>query len=159
MRWVATLACVLAASTLASCGGSTPRSHQAQAAAALASWSSGASFAAGITTLLTDSTTVREAIASHDAPKVLHTVCVEMLDDAQGTNNYLPTTDPQLTALLSSAYDQLVNAANACYGGTGSAAALAGADRERHAAVGLLVAAVLREEEVVGRSLHVKGIP
>ena len=159
MKWAAILPCVLAAAMLASCGASQPRSHQAQAAAALASWASAAGFASGITTLLTDSTTVHGAIAARDSAKMLRTVCVEMLDDAQGTNNYLPTTDPQLTSLLSSAYVQLGNAANACFDGAGSRVALAAADRVRHGAVGLLVAAVLREEEVVGRSLHVQGIP
>jgi len=154
MRWGTALACAIAGIALAGCGSTqTP-------AKAVALWASprGASLSEGVSTLLADSHSVHAAIIRRAGVKQLHTVCVELLNDAQGTNDALPTPDAQLTRLLSEAYGHLVHAANACYTEAASRVALAAADRERSAAIGLLIEAVLREEAVTGSSLHIPGI-
>ena len=152
MRWGATILSLVAGIALAGCGSTqTP-------ASAVTSWARGASLSEGVSTLLADSHGVHVAIVRHQGVKQLHTVCVELLNDAQGTNDALPTPDAQLTRLLSEAYGHLVHAANACYAGAASRVALAAADRERSAAIGLLIEAVLREEAVAGRTLHIPGI-
>jgi hypothetical protein len=153
MKVAAAVACLGAGLVLGACASAQ------SPGAALASWSSQNEFSAAVTTLLTDSNVVHVAIMRHESPKAVRTVCVELLDDAQGANDALDTPDAQLTSLLSRSYDHFAHAANACFDGSASPTALGAADRERHVAVGLLVQAVLREEAVVGRSLGVRGIP
>jgi len=147
------VAVVAAGLALAGCGGAqSPGS-------ALSSWTSSSQLANAAGTLLNDSGAVRDAIHQHRAASVVKTVCAELLLDAQGANNELPTPDAQLTGLLSGAYDQFAKAASRCYAASGTPVALSRADAIRVGALGLLVAAVLRAEAVLGRPLHVRGIP
>jgi len=147
------IACVLAGISLSACGGTqTP-------AEALNAWTSSTQLANAVTALLTDSRAVHDAITMHRDAKVIRTVCAELLLDAQGANDSLPTPDGQLTGLLSSAYGELAAAASRCYGAATLPAKLEAADARRSRAIGSLVAGVLRAEAVLGRPIHVAGIP
>jgi hypothetical protein len=144
----------LAAMALAGCGTAV------SPAAAVRSWSSAGEFPQSVTTLLRDSADVHHEISFHRPPLNVKTACDELFNDANYENtDELTTPDHQLTNLLADAYDAFIQAADRCANDPGSPTVLAAVDRERHRAVGLLVAGVLREEDVAGRSLGIRGIP
>lgn len=145
----------LAGVLLAACGSTI------SPATAMTRWAatSDTAFAAAVTTLISDRQHVSAAIGNHQPVSTIRTVCEILLGHAQAANNFLPTPDPQLTGQLSAAYDRLVQGADRCYNGAGDPAALASAQSELRAAIGLLIGGVLREEFVAGRSLGIPGIP
>ena len=150
----AAVAAAVASTVLSACG--SPPSP----ADAVRTWASTGSFAQSVETLLSDSTAMAHEIAHHRAATNVRTICAELFDDTNGANtDELPSPDDRLSSLLGSAYDRLVQAASRCTQAPGDPAVLARADAERHLAVGMLVAAVLREEAVAGRSLRIPGIP
>lgn len=150
----AVVAAVAASVALCACG------SQSSPGAAVRAWASAGSFDQSVRTLLADSTGLEREIAHHRPALNIKTACAELFDDANGSNtDELPAPDAKLTTLLAAAYDDLVQASARCVHAPSDAAVLTKVDRERHRAVGLLVAAVLREEAVAGRSLGIQGIP
>jgi hypothetical protein len=151
MRRLAALA--IAGVVLAGCGGTQSPGQ------ALQLWSDASHLKEAAGTLLHDEAQVHDAITARRDARVIHTVCVELLNDAQGANDELPSSDPQLTGLLSDAYGKFVQAANRCYDAASDPAGLTRADRLRRAATVALVSSVLRAEAVLGHSLKVPGVP
>jgi hypothetical protein len=153
-RLVVTACGSLAAILLAGCGSTV------SAATSLKDWASANQFGQSVWDLVHDAKDIRVAITQHDAPITIRTDCLELFQDANGENtDLLPTPDPQLTQLLSSAYDEYVHASAVCDEHSTSRSGLDGVVGDLDAGFGKLVEGALREESVTGRSLNVKGIP
>jgi hypothetical protein len=144
------LACLL----LAGCG-ATPQTPRA----AVSAWVRDSGFAEAVTTLVGDAARVHADVTSKASPGDLRRDCSELANNAQGANNELVTPDRQLTEQLSFAYGHLTQFAARCVASAADPARLARLDGTRRAALGALVAGVLRAEDVLGRSLHVDGVP
>jgi len=142
------------ATAVAGCGGPV------SPATAVRRWATEGEFAQSVATLLRDSASVHHEIAFHRPALNVRTACDELFNDANYENtDELTTPDPRLTDLLAASYDRFIQAAARCATHAGDPAVLAGVDAERHRAVGLLIAGVLREEAVAQRSLKVRGVP
>jgi hypothetical protein len=106
-----------------------------------------------IGTLRADVTNVDQALARHNAPAAIRTVCALLSTDANRAMGSLPTPDGPLTAALERAYTDAASAGDHCERGAGASAALmAQSARERTALGPLLDAAVARIEAVTGRT-------
>lgn len=148
----ALVAVAIAGALLAACSTESPK-------VATANWTSSSQFAQAAGDLLYDYSQIRGAVDHHDTTKAVRTYCAYLFTDANNENtDILPTPDPQLTNLLSSAEDGFIHAAAQCMGNPGDRTAQRLALTECRVAVGSLVAAVLRDEAVTGTTLKVKGI-
>lgn len=84
---------------------------------ALSDWATSSNLSANSAQLVRDARHALSALADpHTTAAQLHTVCAVL--DLESLQAYaaLPTPDPQTTALLSSAYTDLGDGANECYG-------------------------------------------
>jgi hypothetical protein len=145
-------AVAIAGALLAACSTESPKE-------ATSKWTSSSQFAQAAGDVLYDYSQVRGAVDHHDSTKAVRTYCEELFADANGENTgILPTPDPQLTNLLSSAEDGFIHAAAQCMGNPGDGTVQRAVLTECRVAIGSLVAAVLRDEAVTGTTLKVRGI-
>ena len=107
---------------------------------------SGAAGGAAIGHVEVDSRNIDLALAHHDPPAAIRTVCALLTNDAQTAIGNLPTPDTQLTDDLNTAYEDAAAAGNDCYNGAAGNAALLrrSAAERRQAALPLLATAVDR---------------
>jgi hypothetical protein len=150
-RGLAALCALLAGSGVL--GGCAGQEQSGPPAARVASWVSGAGGGAAIGTLRVDSANVSQALARHDPPAAIKTVCVLLTTDAETALGNLPTPDTVLTDELDTAYGDAASAGDDCYAGAGGAKSLlARSARERAALESKLVTAVARITEVTGHA-------
>lgn len=98
-----------------------------------------------------DSRNIDLAIARHNTPAALRTVCALLTTDAQTAIGSLPTPDTQLTDELNSAYEDAASAGNDCYNGAdGNAALLRRSASERAKLVPMLQTALDRITSITG---------
>jgi hypothetical protein len=76
-------------------------------------WVSGTGLGEDIGTLVADNARVPKDVANGTG--AVHAACGTLLDDAQMANGSLPSPDPQVTDLLTQAYNLEGTAANQCY--------------------------------------------
>jgi len=121
--------------------------------ARVSTWVSGAAGGAAIGTLEADSANIDQALAHHDAPAAIKTVCALLTNDAETAIGNLPTPDGQLTNDLNDAYQKGAAAGDDCYGGaSGNASLLKRSAEERAALLPLLTTALDRIASVTGRT-------
>ena len=85
--------------------------------ARVSTWVSGAAGGAAIGTLEADSANIDQALAHHDAPAAIKTVCALLTNDAETAIGNLPTPDGRLTNDLNDAYQKGAAAGDDCYDG------------------------------------------
>jgi hypothetical protein len=111
-------------------------------------WVGGTSFGEDIGTLVADNA----RIAKETSTGAMHAACGTMEDDADTTNDELPTPDPQVTDWLSAAYGLEGTAATDCYNaGITNKKLLATAERDAKKADGLYSRALIRIQSIDGR--------
>jgi hypothetical protein len=145
------MAVVIAGScALAGCAG---QEQSGSPSARVSTWVSGAAGGAAVGTLEADSANIDQALAHHDAPAAIKTVCALLTNDAETAIGNLPTPDNQLTDDLNHAYEKGAAAGDDCYNGAaGNVALLKRSAQERAALVPLLTTAIDRIESVTGRT-------
>jgi hypothetical protein len=95
---------------LTSCAG---EDQQGSPAHRMSIWVSGTGLGEDIGTLIADNARVPKDVANGTG--AVHAACGTMLNDAQMANGSLPSPDPQVTDLLTQAYNLEGTAANECY--------------------------------------------
>lgn len=120
----------------------------------LRAWVSTNQVGQSIGTLSDDVSNVNKALAEHQGPGVLHTLCAGLQNDAQTANGNLPTPDTQLTQVLARAYTLDYDAGGYCYraGGAGNpldAKSSADSTQASH----LLIEALARIQDVTGTAV------
>lgn len=149
-RWVAVLS-VLAVAGAVALAGCSGQEQSGPPAARVATWVSGAGGGAAIGTLRVDSANVSQALARHNPPAAIKTVCALLTTDAETAIGNLPTPDTMLTDELNTAYEDAASAGDDCYAGAGGdRSLLARSTRERAALASKLVTAVDRITAVTG---------
>jgi hypothetical protein len=145
------MAVVIAGScALAGCAG---QEQSGTPSARVSTWVSGAAGGAAIGTLEADSANIDQALAHHEAPAAIKTVCALLTNDAETAIGNLPTPDNQLTNDLNHAYAKGAAAGDDCYAGAaGDTSLLKRSADERAALVPLLTTAVDRIASVTGRT-------
>jgi hypothetical protein len=145
------MAVVIAGScALAGCAG---QEQSGSPSARVSTWVSGAAGGAAVGTLEADNANIDQALAHHDAPAAIKTVCALLTNDAETAIGNLPTPDNQLTDDLNHAYEKGAAAGDDCYSGAaGNVALLKRSAQERAALVPLLTTAIDRIESVTGRT-------
>jgi hypothetical protein len=103
------LAAVIALS-LTSCAG---EDQQGSPAHRMSVWVSGTGLGEDIGTLIADNARVPKDVTNGTG--AVHAACGTLLNDAQMANGSLPSPDPQVTDLLTRAYNFEGTAANECY--------------------------------------------
>ncbi|HEY6426400.1 MAG TPA: hypothetical protein VIX84_04130 [Acidimicrobiales bacterium] len=101
---------VVAALTLTACAGEDqmgPSAHR------MSVWVGGTGFGQDIATLIADNARVPKDVANGTG--AVHAACSTLLNDAQMANGSLPSPDPEVTDLLTEAYNLEGTAANECY--------------------------------------------
>jgi hypothetical protein len=149
-RWPAALGALVVAGAvaLAGCSG---QEQSGPPAARVATWVSGAAGGAAIETLRVDAANVSLALARHDPPAAIKTVCALLTTDAETDIGNLPTPDATLTDELNTAYEDAASAGDDCYAGAGGDhALLARSARERAVLGSKLTTAVDRITMVTG---------
>jgi hypothetical protein len=101
---------VVAALTLTACAG---EDQMGSAAHRMSVWVGGTGFGQDIATLIADNARVPKDVANGTG--AVHAACSTLLNDAQMANGSLPSPDPQVTDLLTEAYNLEGTAANECY--------------------------------------------
>lgn len=76
-------------------------------------WVRGTSLGEDIATLIADNARVPKDVANGTG--AVHAACSTLLNDAQMANGSLPSPDPEVTDLLTEAYNLEGTAANECY--------------------------------------------
>ena len=100
-----------------------------------------------------DSANIDQALARHDPPAAIKTVCALLTNDAETAIGNLPTPDSRLTADLNNAYEKAAAAGDDCYqGAAGDASLLRRSAAERAALLPLLTTALDRIEAVTGHT-------
>jgi hypothetical protein len=98
-----------------------------------------------------DSANIDLALARHDPPSAIKTVCALLTTDAQTAIGNLPTPDTAVTDDLNNAYEEAAAAGNDCYNGSsGVKSLLARSAKERARIVPMLDAAVARMDAITG---------
>jgi hypothetical protein len=111
VRAVLLLALTLAAAVgLTSCAGADQEGSPAHR---MSVWVSGTGLGENIGTLVADNARVPEDVANGTG--AVHAACGTLLNDAQMANGSLPSPDPEVTDLLTEAYNLEGTAANQCY--------------------------------------------
>jgi hypothetical protein len=95
---------------LTSCAGAD---QQGTASHRMAVWVSGTSLGEDIGTLIADNARIAKDVPNGTG--AVHAACATMLNDAEMANTNLPSPDPDVTALLTKAYNDEGTAANQCY--------------------------------------------
>lgn len=140
---------VVAAVVLTGCAG---QEQSGPPSARVATWVSGGGGGASIGTLQVDTANVGQALARHDPPAAIRTVCALLTADAETALGNLPTPDTVLTGELDTAYGEAVSAGSDCYAGAGGSTGLLDRSaRERARLASLLDRAVGRITTVTGR--------
>lgn len=122
-------------------------------AAQLSAWMTTAAGGAAVGQVEADSRNIDVAIASHNTPAALRTVCALLTNDAQTAIGNLPTPDTQLTDDLNAAYEDAAAAGNDCYQGAhGDRTLLRRSASERVKLFPMLAAAVDRIESITGHT-------
>jgi hypothetical protein len=96
--------------TLASCAGAD---QQGSAAHRMSVWVSGTTLGEDIGTLIADNARIAKDVPNGTG--AVHAACATMLNDAEMANTNLPSPDPDVTTLLTKAYNDEGTAANQCY--------------------------------------------
>ncbi len=147
--WLALVSAVVAGCAVL--GGCAGQEQSGPPAARVATWVSRGGGGAAIGTLRVDAANVSQALARHDPPAAIKTVCALLTTDAESAIGNLPTPDPTLTDDLNAAYQDAASAGDDCYSGSGGTASLlARSARERARLALLLAAAVDRITTVTG---------
>ncbi len=85
-----------------------------------------------------DSANIDLALARHDPPSAIKTVCALLTTDAQTAIGNLPTPDTTVSDDLNNAYENAAAAGNDCYNGSAGGALLARSAKERAKIVPML---------------------
>ena len=96
--------------TLTSCAGAD---QEGSAAHRMSVWTSGTTLGEDIGTLIGDNARVPKDVPNGTG--AVHAACATMLNDAEMANGSLPSPDPDVTTLLTKAYNLEGTAANQCY--------------------------------------------
>jgi hypothetical protein len=96
--------------TLTSCAGAD---QEGSAAHRMSVWTSGTTLGEDIGTLIADNARIPKDVPNGTG--AVHAACATMLNDAEMANTNLPSPDPDVTALLTKAYNFEGTAANQCY--------------------------------------------
>jgi hypothetical protein len=96
--------------TLTSCAGAD---QQGSAAHRMSVWTSGTTLGEDIGTLIGDNARVPKDVPNGTG--AVHAACATMLNDAEMANTNLPSPDPEVTELLTKAYNDEGTAANECF--------------------------------------------
>ncbi len=122
-------------------------------AARVTTWVRGAGGGTAIGTVAVDSRNVDQALAHHDPPASIRTVCALLTNDAETAIGNLPTPDATLTGALNAAFEDAAAAGDDCYQGAGGdPRLLARSASERARLTPLLQAAVERITAVTGHT-------
>jgi hypothetical protein len=149
-RWLLLSVLLAGSAAVAGCAG---QEQSGPPAARVATWVSGAGGGASIGTLRVDSANVSQALARHDPPAAIKTVCALLTTDAETAVGNLPTPDTVLTDELNTAYQEAAAAGDDCYGGAGGAhSLLVRSARERAGLVTALMTALNRITAVTGHA-------
>ena len=136
--------------SLVGCAG---QEQSGTSSARVSTWVSGAAGGAAIGTLGVDSANIDLALAHHEAPAAIKTVCALLTNDAETAIGNLPTPDSQLTADLNNAYEKGAAAGDDCYqGAAGDSSLLRKSAAERAALLPLLATALERIQAVTGHT-------
>ncbi len=147
--WLALVSALVAGCALL--GGCAGQEQSGPPAARVATWVSGGGGGAAIGTLRVDAANVGQALARHQTPAAIKTVCALLTTDAETAIGNLPTPDAALTGDLDAAYTDAAAAGDDCYSGSGGAASLlVRSARERARLTSLLAVAVDRITAVTG---------
>jgi hypothetical protein len=103
-------ATVAVALTLTSCAGEDQMGSPAHR---MSVWVGGTNLGEDIGTLVADNARVPKDVANGTG--AVHAACGTLLNDAQMANGSLPSPDPEVTDLLTQAYNLEGTAANQCY--------------------------------------------
>ena len=129
------------------------RSESGPPSARVTTWVTGAGGGAAIGTLTVDSGNVDQALAHHEPPAAIKTVCALLTTDAETAIGNLPTPDTRLTDDLNTAYEDAAAAGDDCYNGAGgNASLLRRSAAERVALLPLLTTALDRIESITGHT-------
>ncbi len=104
---VLTIGCAF---TLTSCAGAD---QEGSASHRMSVWVSGTSLGEDIGTLIADNARIPKDVPNGTG--AVHAACATMLNDAEMANSNLPSPDPDVTELLTNAYNFEGTAANQCY--------------------------------------------
>lgn len=104
------LGTALLALSLTSCAGAD---QQGSPSHRMSVWVSGTGLGGDIGTLIADNARVPKDVANGTG--AVHAACSTLLNDAQMANGSLPSPDPEVTDLLTQAYNLEGTAANECY--------------------------------------------
>ena len=144
------VAALIAAVLLSGCAG---QEQSGTPAARVTTWVQGSGGGTAIGTVELDSRNVDQALAHHDPPASIRSVCALLTDDAETAIGNLPTPDTMLTGALNAAFEDAAAAGDDCYQGAGGDSRLLGhSASERARLVPLLQVAVERITAVTGHT-------
>ena len=134
--------------TLTSCAGAD---QEGSASHRMSVWVSGTSFGEDIGTLVADNARIPKDVPNGSG--AVHAACSTLLNDAQMANSSLPSPDPDVTTLLTNAYNDEGTAANQCYdSGATNKSLLAESERNTIKAEALYQEALQRIRVITGRT-------
>jgi hypothetical protein len=133
--------------TLTSCAGAD---QEGSASHRMSVWVSGTSFGEDIGTLVADNARIPKDVPNGTG--ALHAACSTLLNDAQMANSSLPSPDPDVTTLLTNAYNDEGTAANQCYDAGTNKSLLAESERNSVKAEALYQEALQRIRVITGRT-------
>jgi hypothetical protein len=139
---------------LAGCGGGGGQAagQTASVSQSVSSWVSSTAAGASIETVDVDFQNIDLAIAQHDPPDALKTVCLLLTNDALTGQGNLPSPVQQLTNDLNTAYSTANTAGQNCYkGADGDASLLKKSTAERIKAAAQLKVAYYEITSLVGQ--------
>jgi len=141
---------VLGALLVTGCAG---QEQSGSPAVRITTWVQGAGGGSAIGTVEVDSRNIDQALAHHDAPASIRTVCALLTNDAETAIGNLPTPDTLLTNELNTAFEDGAAAGDDCYAGAGGNARLLGRSASERVRLGpLLLTAVDRITELTGHT-------
>jgi hypothetical protein len=121
-------------------------------AAQVTNWMSSSADGAAIGQVEVDSRNIDLALARHDSPATIRTVCALLTTDAQTAIGNLPSPDTTLTDDLNTAFEAAATAGNNCYNGASGGALLRRSAAERRRIAPLLAVAVDRVATITGHT-------
>ena len=135
--------------TLTSCAGAD---QEGSTAHRMSVWVSGTSFGEDIGTLIADNARVPKDVPNGTG--AVHAACATTLNDAEMANGSLPSPDPDVTTLLTKAYNLEGTSANQCYSaGITNKELLAESARNGIKAEALFEQAIQRIRQIDGRTV------
>ena len=143
---VLTIGCAFA---LTSCAGAD---QEGSAQHRMSVWVSGTSLGEDIGTLIADNARIPKDVPNGTG--AIHAACATMLNDAEMANSNLPSPDPEVTTLLTNAYNFEGTAANQCYSaGANNKKLLAESARNGIKAEALFQQVLQRVRQIDGRTV------